>query len=327
MPDERVPPSASTQGMRIGLQVAVMVFGVFSAECGVKVLCASCHLSAPSPTFSDLSPGDSVHPPPPAVFPQVKYIVQAINSTNPSPSPLLLARELLGLLWRFHRDAATAIARHVERVNVTVPYIAVHIRRGDKNRARKPLPLKKIVQRVKKHIHTHNVTFNHVFVMTDDHRVVHELQVSKGAVCVELPGNMGAPRAPFNNSAPLGVKGPRPPTHPPMDPPLANQKGTSCSPVAILPMASWKGCWGAAFCPCSFALENALERTIFKESRPPSPSKRTMRGAKSNFQKKKCLHIFSPLYACHHRYGLEDGVQQLMLLKIEPHGPVFFFQP
>ena len=111
---------------------------------------------------------------------QITNMLTLMNAMDLPHTHLYMARELLLYLWRYNNEAAHKLASYVRKQNLTSPYISVHIRRGDKNRARKPIPLKKIVQRVKDHLSKQKLNVTQVFVMADDVHVISDIQTIAG---------------------------------------------------------------------------------------------------------------------------------------------------
>lgn len=75
-------------------------------------------------------------------------------------------------MWRFNDDTRAAVRRAVRRVQLSEPYVALHVRRGDKNKERPLVPLEQYARAVK--LLANETTA--VFVATDDGSVLTELR-------------------------------------------------------------------------------------------------------------------------------------------------------
>ena len=102
------------------------------------------------------------------------------------------------MLWKYNKKTEGALAKIRTKETYDAPYMAAHIRRGNKKIEHSYVSLQKYIDEIKKHAHN----FSGLYMATDDHRVIQEITENlKGIIHVfnyELKPNNGYDQNKFN---------------------------------------------------------------------------------------------------------------------------------
>jgi hypothetical protein len=107
---------------------------------------------------------------------------------------------LCNMLWKYSKETESTLAKIRAKETCNSPYLAAHIRRGDKLTEHSYVTLQAYVDEIKKHAHK----FSGLYIATDDYRVIQEMRRDlKGIIQIlnyELKSNNGYNQKKFNNS-------------------------------------------------------------------------------------------------------------------------------
>ena len=105
---------------------------------------------------------------------------------------------LCNMLWKYNNKTENALTK-IRQETYNAPYLAAHIRRGDKLTEHSYVQLQAYIDEIKKHAHK----FSGLYIATDDYRVIQELkQYLKGIIQIwysELKSNNGYNQEKFNS--------------------------------------------------------------------------------------------------------------------------------
>lgn len=105
---------------------------------------------------------------------------------------------LCNMLWKYNKKTESALAKIRTKEIYSPPYMAAHIRRGDKRTEHSYVSLQKYIDEIKKHA----PNFSGLYIATDDHHVIQEIKQNlRGIIYVfnsEFKSNDGYNQNTFN---------------------------------------------------------------------------------------------------------------------------------